>query len=340
MDTQGVASLWALWGDDACFEQLQMGALCDEPVLIAAGPYASYAVASDGCLWGYDAQDDGSTGGEEDGPCSDAAGASSNPSTLGVASQPRVRRIERGLENTKVTGIGCGGSHVVIACTDEQLLPVAFAWGCNDDGRLGTGDLLHRRWPTKLSLRGVVAVGAGERHSAAVTADGACLTWGFGASGRLGHGDEGSRSSPVRVGGLEQITKIACGWSHNVALSSDGLAYTWGWGSYGQLGAADCESSFEPTLLESLQVHPCTHSLTCMRTHTIPAWLHSCCVAMAAVTHDRLCHGRPQPRIVGQADVVVDAACGVWHTLLLTSEHSVYGMGTRISVLLIHPNVL
>ena len=297
-----MASLWALWGDDACFEQLQMGALCDEPVLIAAGPYASYAVASDGCLWGYDAQDDGSTGGEEDGPCSDAAGASSNPSTLGVASQPRVRRIERGLENTKVTGIGCGGSHVVIACTDEQLLPVAFAWGCNDDGRLGTGDQLHRRWPTKLSLRGVVAVGAGERHSAAVTADGACLTWGFGASGRLGHGDEGSRSSPVRVGGLEQITKIACGWSHNVALSSDGLAYTWGWGSYGQLGAADCESSFEPTLLESLQVHPCTHSLACAR---IP-YLRGC-----MLRSDGCSHSRPiAPRPAAAADCWSGGCCG------------------------------
>jgi hypothetical protein len=31
-----------------------------------------------------------------------------------------------------------------------------------------------------------------------------------------------------------------------------------------------------------------------------------------------------------QADTIVDAACGLWHTLLLTSEHSVYGMGARL----------
>jgi hypothetical protein len=253
-----MGSIWALWGDEACFEQLQMRGLCDEPLLLASGPYASYAIASDGCLWGSDVHDDSdsSTFAEDDRSCGGAAGSSARAGST-VPNQPCVRRIERGLENTKVTAIGCGVSHVVIACTDEHLVHIAFAWGCNDDGRLGTGDLLHRHWPTKLSLQDVVAVGAGERHSVALIADGACLTWGFGASGRLGHGDETSRPSPMRVSGLADVrtTKIACGWSHNVALSADGLVYTWGWGSYGQLGAAECESSFKPILLESLQVH-------------------------------------------------------------------------------------
>ena len=60
-------------------------------------------------------------------------------------------------------------------------------------------------------------------------------------------------------------------------------------------------------------------ALTYMRTHTCVV---ACCVAMAAVTHDRLRHGRPQPRIIGQADVVVDAAPRVSRASKLSSSSS------------------
>ena len=36
----------------------------------------------------------------------------------------------------------------------------------------------------------VANVSCGFRHSVAVTEEGGCWTWGFGANGRLGHGNE------------------------------------------------------------------------------------------------------------------------------------------------------
>lgn len=49
-----------------------------------------------------------------------------------------------------------------------------------------------------MTLHSVVQIVAcGAEHSAAVTDVGALLTWGKGANGRLGHGDEQTRATPT-----------------------------------------------------------------------------------------------------------------------------------------------
>ena len=45
----------------------------------------------------------------------------------------------------------------------------------------------------------VVAVSAGLAHSLALTADGAVWSWGYGAFGRLGHGDQQSQPLPKKI---------------------------------------------------------------------------------------------------------------------------------------------
>ena len=58
---------------------------------------------------------------------------------------------------------------------------------------LGHGDEEDQLLPKKIeALAGqrVVSVSAGEQHSLAITADGALWSWGGGASGSLGHGED------------------------------------------------------------------------------------------------------------------------------------------------------
>lgn len=79
-------------------------------------------------------------------------------------------------------------------------------------------------------------------HSAILTCDPEANLYmcGFGPGGRLGTGDEVTRSTftCVEEGGLlgKKITKVALGQNHSLAVSSDGEVFSWGTSTYGQLG--------------------------------------------------------------------------------------------------------
>ena len=117
--------------------------------------------------------------------------------------------------------VSCGAAHTV-ALTD---MGECFTWGNNRNGRLG------RPTPSALSactpghIRGlsrVHSVSCGAFHTAARTVSGRCFTWGLGTSGRLGHGDQRDRSSPVAVTGLDHlfVIQVASGGHHTLVLGS------------------------------------------------------------------------------------------------------------------------
>ena len=82
-----------------------------------------------------------------------------------------------------------------------------YTWGCGYSGTLGHGDVNNKLVPTlvegPLQGRRVVSVAAGGYHSMAVveTAEGGreLFTWGFGAEGRLGHGNHRVQKRPKLV---------------------------------------------------------------------------------------------------------------------------------------------
>jgi inhibitor of Bruton tyrosine kinase len=79
-------------------------------------------------------------------------------------------------------------------------------------------------------------------HSAIVTTDPESNLYmcGFGPGGRLGTGDEVTRSTYVCIegGGLagKKVTSVALGQNHTLAISSEGEIFSWGTSTYGQLG--------------------------------------------------------------------------------------------------------
>ena len=89
----------------------------------------------------------------------------------------------------------------------------------------------------------VIQVSCGFEHCIAVTASGSIVSWGYGASGSLGHGNYMSYTQPklITAGGISarKVVYGACGGYHTGCVTEDGELYTWGRADVGQLGLTE-----------------------------------------------------------------------------------------------------
>ena len=83
----------------------------------------------------------------------------------------------------------------------------------------------------------VIQVSCGFEHCLALTASGCVVSWGYGASGSLGHGDYVSYTQPklITAGGLntKKVAYATCGGYHNACITDEGKLFTWGRGDVG-----------------------------------------------------------------------------------------------------------
>jgi alpha-tubulin suppressor-like RCC1 family protein len=102
--------------------------------------------------------------------------------------------------------------------------------------------------------RGVTHIACGAKHCVALLDGGAVYSWGCGAFGRLGHGDQLSRSRPAPVSALDlrrtssadAVVRIAAGGFCSGAVTANGQVYVWGFNRYGQCGTGDCRDVIVP----------------------------------------------------------------------------------------------
>lgn len=148
-----------------------------------------------------------------------------------------------GFGDTKTVSVAAGSSHT-LALTEDGTV---WAWGLNQDGRLGDGSVNNSPVPVQVDgLTDVVAIAAGDFHSLAVKSDGSVWAWGDNSNGALGQGYEDFKAHPfpmrVKTSAsthLGDVTAVSGGVFFTLALTSAGTVYAWGSNFAGKLGVGD-----------------------------------------------------------------------------------------------------
>ncbi|XP_048327439.1 ultraviolet-B receptor UVR8 isoform X2 [Ziziphus jujuba] len=201
---------------------------------IACGREHTAAVASDGSLFTWGANDFGQLGdGTEEG-------------------RKYPTKVKQ-LQTEFVKSVSCG-AHCTAAIAEPRendgtiSTRRLWVWGQNqgsDFPRLYWG-----AFPQNTIIR---QVSCGAVHVVALSEDGLLQAWGYNEFGQLGRGItcEGLQGARVinayakfldEAPELVKITQVSCGEYHTAAISEKGEVYTWGLGSMGQLGHCSLQS--------------------------------------------------------------------------------------------------
>ncbi len=182
-------------------------------VALAVGQTDSFAIKSDGTVWGW--------GQNASGELADGSTAMRTVPEQIVAltgfNQISIRTAHAlGLKNGAV-----------------------WAWGRNPYGELGSGVPIGTNQLAPVLVPGVPAgvtgIATGTDHSVAL-ASGQVWSWGYNAYGQLGNGSTNNSSTPVQASGVSGIAQISAGDWFTDALSSSGNVVDWGDNYYGELG--------------------------------------------------------------------------------------------------------
>ena len=178
------------------------------------------------------------------------------------------------------------------------------------------------------------AISAGERHTCAVTSDGAMRCWGWNPFGGLGDGTTTDRLTPVTVVGLEgTVVAEATGAYHSCAVTSSGAVQCWGGNQYGQLGDGTTTQRLTPVAVSGLGSGVVA---------VAAGFYHTCALTTVGAVQcwganftGRLGDGTTTQRLTpvqvsGLTSGVVAIAAGVHHTCAVTAAGAIAVLGREL----------
>ena len=130
--------------------------------------------------------------------------------------------------------VTAGGAHSCGVASDK----VAYCWGNNSGGVLGTGigggpETLPVEVAGGLAFRQLSAKGG---HTCGVTSNNRLFCWGSNHTGQLGDGTGADSPRPIRIARGLAFRQASAGTLHTCAVTTDGVAYCWGHNQAGALG--------------------------------------------------------------------------------------------------------
>jgi alpha-tubulin suppressor-like RCC1 family protein len=145
----------------------------------------------------------------------------------------------------RARAVTVGGAHACVLTAAGGVQ----CWGENGHGQLGNGTMTASATPVPVRGldAGVVAVGAGDQDTCALTERGSVRCWGHNEYGQLGDGTTRDSAVPVRVVGLDSgVVAVGAGFQHTCAMLGGGGLMCWGYNFEGQLGIGASTLSSSP----------------------------------------------------------------------------------------------
>jgi alpha-tubulin suppressor-like RCC1 family protein/subtilisin family serine protease len=280
----------------------------DGVVSIASASWAGHSllVKPDGTLWVWGSGTSGQLG------------LGTNYQTVSVPTQIP------GLSN--VVASAAGGSHSLALLTDGSV----WAWGAGTSGQLGLGTTNNVWTPVQIpGLSNIVSISAGYAFSVAVDTNGNVWAWGDNSSGQLGNGTTNSTLAPIKLSTISGVSAVSAGAMHTLALKTDGTVRAWGYNSYGQLGDGSTTMRTSPVQTSGLtNVRRISagylHSLAVKSDGTLWGWgydNYGQSSGQSGATY------RYTPVQVSGISGVTNMACGLYHTVAVKTNGSVWAWG-------------
>ena len=256
---------------------------------------------------------------------------------------------DKGEGGTAIATISAGHWHSLLTTEGGALL----AFGCSDHGRLGVApkkpDRTVPTHVTALQPHFIVGAAAGGEHSLAVTRSGAVFSWGRGRYGQLGHGDMTTHETPTEVAGAaeKRVTNVSAGFHHSLLLTESGMSIAFGRGDNGRAGLGDelKQVRYQGSLI-TYQPTPQLVALPWEKkgialigiaagsAHSLLLGSDGTLLTFGDAKHGALGIGEEgtqlMPATVDWLDdetMVVHMACGLAHSLAVTSEGHVFRFG-------------
>jgi len=274
---------------------------------IAAGGGHSLFLKSDGSLWAM--------GENEYGQLGDSTTNNMNLPGQVVASN--------------VTAIAAGGGHSLFLKSDGSL----WAMGENEYGQLGDSTTNSINLPEQIVASNVTAIAAGSAHSLFLKNDGSLWAMGYNGVGGLGDCSYGNTNQPEQIV-ASNVTAIAAGEVHSLFLKSDGSLWAMGWNYYGQLGDGTTDNdNYNTNRPEQIMASNVTaiasgwyHSLFLKSDGSLWVMGDNQQGELGDGTYGGISGYTNLPEQIVASNVTAIAA-GVYHSLFLKSDGSLWAMG-------------
>jgi len=158
------------------------------------------------------------------------------------------------LKGEEARVVVCGAYHTLVLTSLNHV----FGFGWNKAGRVGVGkqESLTIETPQLVpslsaSTVCVVSIAAGANSSLALDDKGVAYSWGSGAFGNLGHGNETDQWEPRPIDALKdkKVILASVGASHTLALTESGELLTWGQKNDKQMGRQEEKNNLVPVVI-------------------------------------------------------------------------------------------